>query len=164
MNICKSRACNKPIKARGWCNTHYEKWRKRNFVPCSVTDCETISWAKNLCCKHYHRMRLHGNTELPPKPKSQYLNPADYKLQRSYGITISKRDEMLQSQQGRCAICRIDISAKSAANVDHDHFTGKVRELLCSNCNVALGLFIDSPNLLRAAADYLDLHNTTTEQ
>lgn len=42
--------------------------------------------------------------------------------------------------------------------IDHCHTTGKVREGLCSRCNVGMGLFCDDPDLLRVAADYLEKH------
>jgi hypothetical protein len=40
--------------------------------------------------------------------------------------------------------------------VDHCHDTGKVRRLLCHNCNRALGLFKDNSDILRKAADYVE--------
>lgn len=42
--------------------------------------------------------------------------------------------------------------------VDHDHETGKVRKLLCHNCNRALGLLRDDPALLRKSAEYIEQH------
>ncbi|MBE7189396.1 endonuclease VII domain-containing protein, partial [Jatrophihabitans endophyticus] len=54
-------------------------------------------------------------------------------------------------QNGVCAIC---LEAP-AAHVDHDHETGRVRGLLCFNCNGALGQFRDRPDLMSRAAIYL---------
>lgn len=77
-----------------------------------------------------------------------------YHLSRRYGITAAEADEMLVSQGGACAICR----TAPAAHVDHDHATGAVRALLCSNCNGGLGQFKDDPEVLREAADYVAFH------
>jgi hypothetical protein len=63
-------------------------------------------------------------------------------------------DVMLEAQGGVCAICQ----AAPAAHVDHDHETGAVRALLCFNCNGGLGQFKDDPEVLRAAADYVEEH------
>lgn len=61
----------------------------------------------------------------------------------------------LRLQQGACAICKIELSGiKQCA--DHDHVTGTPRGVLCSRCNLAIGLFADSPELLKAAAAYLE--------
>lgn len=68
-----------------------------------------------------------------------------------YGITKAIYTSMVDSQGGKCAICgRI-----AALVVDHSHETGKVRGLLCSNCNSGLGFMGDNPVVLRTAADYL---------
>ena len=72
---------------------------------------------------------------------------------RSYGITVEEYDEMLESQGGGCYICGIGPVGR-ALDIDHDHRTGKVRGLLCSNHNRALGLLGDDPDLLLAAHTY----------
>jgi hypothetical protein len=43
-------------------------------------------------------------------------------------------------------------------HLDHDHDHGFVRALLCQRCNFALGLLRDDPGLMRAAADYIEIH------
>ena len=73
---------------------------------------------------------------------------------RSYGISVEDYEEMLESQGGGCYICGIGPVGR-ALDIDHDHRTGKVRGLLCSNHNRALGLLGDDPDLLLAAHTYL---------
>ena len=43
-------------------------------------------------------------------------------------------------------------------HIDHDHFHGGARAVLCSACNAVLGFSRESPSVLRAAADYLERH------
>ncbi|MDT0277031.1 endonuclease VII domain-containing protein [Blastococcus goldschmidtiae] len=78
-----------------------------------------------------------------------------YHLTRRYGITAAEAEHMLRQQNGVCAICR----TAPAAHVDHDHSTGKVRALLCFNCNGGLGQFRDDPAALQAAVFYVEHHN-----
>lgn len=71
---------------------------------------------------------------------------------RNYGLTEAERDEMVASQMGLCIIC---LKAP-AAHVDHCHKTGKVRGVLCFNCNSAIGKLGDDPDAVRRAAAYLE--------
>jgi len=79
---------------------------------------------------------------------------------RQYGITIEVYEEMLGRQGGVCAVCeQPETHTRNGKvrllTVDHDHETGRVRGLLCSKCNFAIGLCDDDPELLEAAAAYL---------
>ena len=65
-------------------------------------------------------------------------------LKRKYGLTLEAFDELLASQGGGCAIC----GKPDADNVDHDHATGRVRGILCWNCNIAIGQFEDDDDRL----------------
>ena len=81
-------------------------------------------------------------------------------LMRLYGITTDKYNKMFSDQNGCCAICETHIcSTGRSLAVDHDHETGKVRGLLCSNCNTALGKFKDNKLILQKAIDYLNHHD-----
>lgn len=74
---------------------------------------------------------------------------------KKFGLTPEQYDGRLKAQKGRCAICgRIPPIGRRLA-VDHDHKTGKVRGLLCGQCNVALGLFEDNARYLTYAIGYL---------
>jgi hypothetical protein len=79
-----------------------------------------------------------------------------------YGLTVDELDCLIDEQGGKCAICRQPppgVSGTAATlHVDHCHATGRVRALLCSKCNTAIGLMSDSPSLLRSAAQYLEDH------
>jgi hypothetical protein len=77
---------------------------------------------------------------------------------RHYGICNTKYDEMLTAQHGACAICKCTLNSTRYTKlaIDHDHKTGKVRGLLCVNCNTGIGLFKDSPIRLSNAISYLE--------
>lgn len=81
-----------------------------------------------------------------------------------YGITEAQYEDMKKKQEYKCYLCGGDGFIMNKAShhetlcVDHDHATGKVRKLLCHNCNRALGLLQDDPHLLRKAAEYIEAH------
>lgn len=76
-----------------------------------------------------------------------------------YGMTKAAYETVLLKQQGLCGICGIRLSRKTKSlipHVDHCHETGRVRGLLCGECNFGLGKFRDSLDLIRRAAEYLE--------
>jgi hypothetical protein len=72
-----------------------------------------------------------------------------------YGVTPEQYEQILNEQQGACAICR-RIPEGRVLHVAHDHATKKIRGLLCDMCNGALGMFQDRRDLLFVAAAYLE--------
>ena len=102
------------------------------------------------------------------KAKEYYLDNTEKckKLARNrdlkkYGITLEDQEQMLREQNNKCAICGKEIflfgsSKKLTAHVDHDHKTGKVRGLLCNDCNRGIGLLKDNPLFLANAIKYLE--------
>ncbi|MFE9844359.1 endonuclease VII domain-containing protein [Streptomyces goshikiensis] len=73
-------------------------------------------------------------------------------LKRSYGITEAERDAIVAARGGVCFLCL----RAPAVHVDHCHKTGRVRGVLCLNCNVGVGLFKEDPDRMRRAAEYLE--------
>jgi hypothetical protein len=65
---------------------------------------------------------------------------------------------MFADQMGLCACCYKPMKPGSGTCVDHCHTTGEVRELLCRDCNLILGLAGDDPSLLESQAAYLRKH------
>ena len=79
-----------------------------------------------------------------------------YKHLKRYGINKDGYNTMFEKQQGCCAICNTHQSnLKRSLAVDHCHETGKIRGLLCTNCNIGLGNFKDSLVNLNMAVFYL---------
>lgn len=102
------------------------------------------------------------------KSKKYYLDNTEKckKLARArdlkkYGITFEDQEQMMRDQDNKCAICGKEIflfgpSKKLTAHVDHNHKTGKVRGLLCQECNTGLGKFMDNTEYLLGAISYLN--------
>jgi Recombination endonuclease VII len=63
---------------------------------------------------------------------------------------------LYDSQGGKCAVCRHDIPPTThRSHIDHCHDTGKVRGILCLNCNTGIGRFKESEAVMLAAIAYL---------
>lgn len=100
-------------------------------------------------------------------PKKAKASARERQLKHKYGITLKEYEELLEKQGGCCAICKTPRNRTSGTNeekwnysVDHNHETGKVRGLLCNQCNRGLGMFLDDKNILLAARDYLEWYET----
>ncbi len=73
---------------------------------------------------------------------------------RKFGLTEDSYDTLFIQQEGVCAICQREPKRRQLA-VDHDHGSGKVRGLLCTRCNLLLGMVDDDVMTLRTAVTYL---------
>lgn len=97
----------------------------------------------------------------PVKKKEYYDKNKDKirncKLKLNYGVTLEQYAKMLVSQDFKCFICNTHAdNHKKAFAVDHCHSSGKVRGLLCSTCNLMLGLAKDNTKTLEQAIAYLN--------
>ncbi len=131
----KTATCHTDKKhyAKGFCRScHKKDWYRRNPGAIVRHHRET-----------YLRRRALGKVQA-------------YEYRKMYGITVEQHERLIKEQLGRCAICKVAFSeTKKGACVDHNHSTGKVRGLLCMQCNFGLGHFRDSKELLQAAVNYL---------
>jgi hypothetical protein len=85
---------------------------------------------------------------------------------REMGLPLNWYSLQEEKQMSLCAICgkpetinRTKTKNQPKLVIDHSHKTGKVRELLCHKCNVALGLFDDELTILKNAIEYLNKHS-----
>lgn len=112
-----------------------------------------------------HPNRRHqGKGLCGPCYMKRYLksNPAGRRDRRGerFGITpemySTKRDQ--QRKDGDlCGLCKRPLG-KERAHLDHNHRTNKLRDFIHRDCNLAIGLLEDDPNLCRLAAEYLEKH------
>ena len=82
---------------------------------------------------------------------------------KKFGCSSDQYENMVQEQQGLCASCRHPETSKNPRSktvrslaVDHNHTTGKIRGLLCMNCNTALGQLKEDPLRITALLAYLE--------
>lgn len=82
---------------------------------------------------------------------------AAYYREQKYGISQAEWNALLEKQNYGCAICgRTTETGRRNLSVDHDHVTGRVRGILCQNCNAGIGHFRDDVDLVRTAVQYLE--------
>jgi hypothetical protein len=95
-------------------------------------------------------------------PKKYRLYFRNRHLIKKYGMTEERYKEMYVKQGGVCEICGgmpdIVVHGITRLAIDHNHDTGKVRGLLCNNCNAGMGILGDSEEHLLAALAYLKKH------
>jgi hypothetical protein len=116
----------------------------KNCVRCNAKFESHGSGKRCLECRKFHKSKQ---------------GMREYQFKYAYGIEWPEYQRMLDSQNGCCKICGTKDSHCQWSNgrffVDHCHETGKVRGLLCANCNQGLGKFFDNQDLLRKAIEYL---------
>lgn len=98
--------------------------------------------------------REYGQTDNGRKTKRKAVRKA--MLKSKYGITPKAYDILYNIQDGKCAICgKDDKHTKRRLCVDHNHKTGKIRELLCTACNTGIGSAKENPYILVSMIKYL---------
>lgn len=145
---------------------------------CSIEDCgKRVAYRiYRMCDKHGRRMKRHGSPftvkRLNKYPVTGNCLICDIecldsfcggrckdrasRLKKDYGLDADRYRQMLLDQLKLCKICRQWMNRPC---VDHNHKTGRVRGLLCVNCNLLIGQCQEDSWILRRAANYLDEEN-----
>jgi hypothetical protein len=138
------------------CNT--EKTKEEFFG--NVKRSDGVSTYCKPCQLEYQRQRYNNpeNHKQHKLDRNIYLknrknSTRKWYLKTTYGLTPEEYDNLYAKYNGKCYIC---LQTKDYyLHVDHDHKTGKIRGLLCGNCNRAIGLFLDNYETVVRAANYL---------
>lgn len=109
----------------------------------------------SYCIKCYNSKRYERRKKNDPELKAK---DKGRDLKRRYNLSLEEYYRMYIDQNHRCAICGKKSENKKLA-VDHNHSTGAIRALLCSNCNTMIGLAKEDPYILQSAMNYLFIHN-----
>ena len=135
------------------------RWGKWRGVECSAEGCERPVSCRGLCTSHYNKARW-AEGHRPPSANADSRRAA--RIKHRYGITAQEYDDLVAEQRGLCAICG-EPPAEGPAHwggklcIDHDHESGRVRGLLCNDCNLIVKQHF-TPDRLRAAAEYVERH------
>lgn len=151
------------------CNTTFATRKKiQEFCSLSCASSFQYKQRKSKYPNAYFKEKLCKNCNVvftPKSPSQLYCSGLckglnSYYL-RNYGITEKEKERLKEKQNYKCAICGGEgfimnkTGTKEKLVVDHDHSTGKIRGMLCHNCNRALGLFKDNIDVLQQAIEYL---------
>lgn len=131
--ICSVVGCNKPIRARGWCSQHYQRWANHGDplattryegALCSLAGCSSKARARGLCLKHWRRVMLYGDPLL--QFRASKGEPFDY-FQST--VLTHQADECLiwpfdRSKAGYGRINLMDDGTRIVARLVCDHVHG----------------------------------------
>jgi hypothetical protein len=124
---------------------------------------DNLRMSNSLFSEHDYKT-AEGRADYQREHRATYsMDRKDSDLRSIFGITLAEYSLMLIEQDGKCATCRQSETATrngklKALCVDHDHKTGKVRGLLCSECNQGLGKLKENRDTLLNMIAYLDKH------
>jgi hypothetical protein len=115
-------------------------------------------WSSGRRASERVRQKLYRKQH-PERAKARDIRSAHDRRFKRHGLDEARFEAQLDAQQGRCPLCCELLSRTpqlaNTACIDHDHETGKVRGILCAQCNKGLGCFRDSAQVVRRAAQYL---------
>lgn len=121
---------------------------------------------QNSLPKKYDHSTPEGRSAYMKEHRRRYLeNYRKSMLLKKFGISKDDYEKMHRSQNGLCAICsRPETRTRKGRllfmAVDHHHESGKVRDLLCSACNVLIGYAKEDVGVLESAISYLKRHQS----
>jgi hypothetical protein len=164
--------CGKPSHARGRCTQHYQQWYKANLHEVKRQKADPQHRLSNIDSSSRTATCMICGPDTPIKLKHKSNGSGTWRCRiaerrwninsrrrhephkarrRKYGLRRADYMALLQRQHERCAIC----GRRIALVVDHCHETGRIRGLLCRDCNLGIGYLRDDPKLLRQALKYL---------
>ena len=95
-------------------------------------------YCSKLCSRQANINRATKRNKRLPQQFAIVMRKGHYR--RKYNTTIADYDFLMAIQANRCAMCgKTEQDINKHLDIDHDHFTGRARGLLCSGCNRIVG-------------------------
>jgi hypothetical protein len=106
-------------------------------------------------CQLWKSLDKFGHSKITSTGYSSWCNRC-WRLNQLYGVTSKEYDNLLEMQEGKCAICRDHNNSEIEIyfNVDRDSKTGTVRGLLCPSCRIGLDMFKEDTDIMMRAIAY----------
>lgn len=107
-----------------------------------------------------HRVKRLGSIYRWQCKSCERVASKERKYKQRYSITIEQKEDMVRQQENKCACCNNTFrdTSRGHACIDHDHQTGKVRDILCDRCNTALGWVQEDIELCENLIAYIRKH------
>ena len=129
---CLVAGCERKHHARGWCETHYERWRyvtKRQFTApkspkvCIVDGCDGKNHGQGYCAKHYQRWKTKGTTAddaLSRRPNGAgSIHPHGYLIRKVGGRDIAEHRLVMEKFLGRSLYPWENVHHKNGVKLDN---------------------------------------------
>ena len=130
---------------------YYKKYKEKNKEKLDQYYKEYIEKNKEKLIKYGKEYKETNKEKLYNYYKNYKVN---YTLKK-YNLTKEDYNKIIDLQNGKCKICKIDFNVNQKPQIDHCHTTNKFRGLLCKKCNVGLGMFNDNIELFKNCIEYL---------
>lgn len=158
--------CNRKYLARGLCQFHYNRSprvmgkRRQRYHALTPEQKRERKIQQRLYYladieNRKAKSREYEKARYAADPEGSKRRSRSRQLRLRYGLSREDYEALVAAQFGCCAICG---ERDKSLCVDHDHSTGKIRELLCSSCNLAISHLRDDPSRALAAHEYLNRH------
>lgn len=148
-SICSIDGCGRKHNSGGLCLAHQRRLLKGHDLTTPIAQPSLIE-GDNKCCTECERW--FPLTHFEPYRKMCRECRSLHRRATNHGVSFEDMRAMIAV--GCCDVCEIPLTY-TEAQVDHDHDSGRVRGVLCTMCNLAIGYMDDDPARAEALAAYL---------
>lgn len=168
---CRVDGCGRRVRKNSLCSGHNLKGIDGTVAPrYSASARDVLGRKRCWSCEEWLDIDLFTKDQAARDGRRSICRAChrNRQRQRNFGVSLAWVSQTLADQGGCCAICASPTPRGQGWAIDHDHACcpekgtscgACIRGVLCSPCNLALGLMADNPSTLRIAAEYIEAHH-----